>query len=875
MNPTQSKLNSNEGEVYTDWQMKMHVQKRGSRGFEPVKFDKITERVAKLCGDLDRDIDPTRVSHATIKNLYDGITTENLDKISANIAESYKLSHPDYSKLAARILISNLHKTTPNEFSICMDAVADTMCIRGSKQLKFIEDNAAALNAMIITQNDYNFDYFGYKTMENSYLIKIVETVAGPDGAPIFVDSNGKMPVYKMINDRPVAEEVTLHPKTTDRIMDRPQYMFMRVAIAIYMDKGTLADIAQCYTALSEMYFTHATPTLFNACGKVQQLNSCFLMGTNDSIEGIMKNLSDTSFISKWAGGIGIHMHNIRCQNSRIAGTNGKSSGLPKQLKIYNEAARCWDQGGKRLGAFSIYLEPWHGDIMKFLELKLNSGAETERARDLFYALWVNDLFVKRVIENGSWSLFSEDSAPGLSDVYDGMMVCTKCDCAESSATAQCIHDFKPKNVFEELYTRYEKEGRAVKVVKARAVMDAINHMQRESGTPYICFKDHVNRMSGQSNIGTIKSSNLCAEIVEWSSAESYACCTLASINLKKFIIVSERPSMDYAKLHEVVRLIARNLDMVIDVNAYPIRECETNSANYRPIGIGIQALADVFAIARIPFLSAEAATMDLCIMETIYHAALVESCARARTHGAHTAFEGSPASQGRLHFDMWLENQRLIGGELSNVNLFSGLYDWDALKTEIKQYGLRNSLHVALMPTVSTSQIMGNNESFEPFASNIYTKTTIAGKFTVANNAMIRHLIELGIWTEDLKNRVVNNDGSVAGISEIPMDIQRVYQTVWDMKQSDLMKRAALRGAFVDQAQSLNIHVRNNSDETLRSIFTSGWKLGLKTGSYYIRTRPGTNALKNNIATVKAAQTKTAEAPVCYMDEGCVHCSS
>lgn len=895
---SRSKLNSSYSGIYNQSIMnsKMKVQKRGARGFEFVKFDKITDRINNLCSGLDATVDSTRVALTTIKNLYDGITTEELDKISARTAESLKLVHPDYSILAARILISNLHKTTPKKFSECMKIIGEKLSIKSDRHYKFIEDNAVALDNMIIDSNDYNFDYFGYKTLENSYLHKIKEELIGSDGKIILVDREGNVVPYSNISytrrKKPVLRNGSgvivsmLHAKTADRVMDRPQYMYMRVAVAIYMDSDTnlgvvLENIKQCYKALSQMYFTHATPTLFNACSKIQQLNSCFLLGTDDSIEGIMKNLSHASFISKWAGGIGIHMNNIRCRESDIKGTNGKSSGLPKQLKIYNEAARCWDQGGKRLGAFAIYLEPWHGDIMKFLELKLNQGAETERARDLFYALWVNDLFVRRVEEDADWSLFSENTAPGLSDVYDGMDVCSKCGYCENINYAKFVHDhtadelddvkpvpdvdqstcdhtFEPVDAFTKLYTEYEEEGLAVRVVKAREVIDAICEMQRESGTPYICFKDHVNRMTNQSNIGTIKSSNLCAEIMEWSSDTSYACCTLASINLKKFIVEGKsadgvtKYSFDYARLHDIVRMIARNLDIIIDVNTYPVDECEDNSQKFRPIAIGVQGLADVYAIMRIPFCSTEAADIDLKITETIYHAALEESCARAATHGPYSAWMGSPAARGELQFDLWLKNQLRINGPLAGANIFSGMYDWDIMKKSIMSTGLRNSLHVAYMPTVSTSQIMGNNESFEPFSSNIYTKTTLVGKFTITNNYMIRHLIELGLWNEEIKNKIINNNGSLAGITEIPAEVREIYKTVWEIKQTELMRRAALRSAFIDQSQSLNIHLMNNSNALLRGVLINGWKLGLKTGSYYVRTQEASGAMKNNIAATK-----------------------
>ena len=854
----------------------MRVLKRGARGYEDVKFDKITDRIRNLCTGLH--VDPVKIALQTIRNIYDGITTEELDIISAKIAEGFKLLHPDYSILAAKILVSNLHKTTPRRFSDCMEIVAQNTELISQPHLGFICANANALDNMIIDSNDYLFDYLGFKTYEHGYLIKIPTDVLGADGKPIYVDhdgevrtnvSAGKYP-YAIVNDR----KLPLIKKTTDRVVDRPQYMFMRVAVALNMHReNALEHIKITYKVMSQLYYTHATPTLFNACMHVQQLNSCFLQGTDDSIEGIQHTKTNAALISKRAGGIGIHMSNIRSKGSRIGGTNGKSSGLPKQLKIYNEEACCWDQGGKRRGAFAIYLEPWHGDVFEFLRLKLNQGAETERARDLFYALWIPDLFIKRAEADLDWSLFSEHTAPGLSSVYDGMEICKHCGHCENAdfkkhanileplirsklnttSVQPCDHVYMECDVFTWLYTLYEDEGRAVKVIKARDLFDPICDSQRESGTPYVMLKDNVNRQTNQKNIGTIKSSNLCAEIMEWSSADSYACCTLASINLKKFLTLVDnndndnkykRYKFDFEKLHEIVRLITRNLDTVIDVNDYPVPECIENSHGYRPIGIGIQGLADVFAIMRIPYSSAEAHKLDLAIAETIYHAALTESNALAVSRGKHVGFDGSPAARGILQFDMFLANQLRLGLDTKLAHM----YEWEPLRDSIEENGLRNSLLIALMPTVSTSQGMGNNESFEPFPANIYTKTTLAGKFTLTNNHMIRHLIELGLWTDAIKNKIIAADGSVQGIEEIPRNVRDIYKTVWEEKQSDLMKRAALRGAYVDQSQSLNIHLNDNSNGVLRGVIMTGAKLGLKTVSYYIRTRPASKAVKTNI---------------------------
>lgn len=922
----------------------MRVQKRNNRGFEEVRFDKITDRIRNLCVGLNPTVSPTMIALQTIKNLYDGISTEQLDKISAKIAESYKLVHPDYSNLAAKLLISNLHKTTPKSFSECMGQMITG---RSAVHHDFIMQNGAQLDNMIIHENDYLFDYFGYKTLEYSYLNKVSEPALNEHGIPIYIAPDGKVvpgdqvefgerenpimrkpyellaketpfgTIYlddrnreyrpeqvKFIDGVAVGDThrvVPLGIKMIDHIVDRPQYMFMRVAICININSNTdvrivLENIKHCYKLLSQLYFTHATPTLFNACTSQQQINSCFLLGTDDNIEDIMDNLKKASLISKGAGGIGIHMSNIRSRNQVIKSTNGKSSGLVRQLKMYNDAACTWDQGGRRKGAFAIYIEPWHGDILGFLRMKLNQGSDSERARDLFYALWVPDLFVYCAEKGFTWSLFSEDTAPGLSDVYDGMRVCTKCNYCANSAYSKfitgdssavingtaavptveqsaCSHNYELNRAFTELYTRYENMGLAVGTLNAREIMDAIGLMQRESGTPYTCFKDHVNRMSNQMAIGTIKSSNLCTEIMEWSSKDSYACCTLASINLKKFLVkVDNAWTIDHIKLHTVVMLIARNLDIIIDENDYPVIECEDNSRKYRPIGIGVQALADVFAIMRIPFLSTEAAKHDLEIFETIYHAAITASWNRSKELGSFDGFEHSPAASGILAPDLWLENQKYINSPLKNTKLFSGRYDFNELKKNVSMYGLRNSLHIAPMPTVSTSQILGNNESFEPFASNISVKDTLGGKFTVSNKYMIHHLIELGLWSDQMRIQVSNNEGSIQSIAGIPDHVKQIYLTTWELKQVDIMNRAGIRQAFVDQAQSLNIHAASNSDAVLRGVFFHGWKIGLKTGSYYVRTKASGAAMKNNIAVVKKLE---AEEAVCTLEEGCTSCGS
>jgi ribonucleoside-diphosphate reductase alpha chain len=848
------------------------------------------------------------IAQKTIQNLHNGISTETLDYISSKVAVGYNTVSNDYSLLAARILVSNLHKTTPDKFSVAMEQINSSLDIISQYHMEFIRANANALDSMIDFSRDYYFDYVGYKILELSYLMHVMTNVTGSNGEQIYTSENGidylasditvtsyGVPVIVQkggINPvTGVIDPDRVYPltlKQKPKIVDRPQYIYMRIAIAVCITyPDPLSRIKKYYDLLSQMYFIHATPTLYNSCTRMQQLNSCFLLGTDDDISSIMKTASNTAEISKWAGGIGIHMSNIRGRGSLIKGTNGHSSGLPPQIRIYDAIGRCFNQGGKRPGVIAIYVEPWHCDILQFLAMKLNQGDETQRARDLFYALWVPDLFMERCNTGTFWSLFNINTAPGLSDVYDGMIVCTKCNYCDNSdyqrvfptyGRMDCKHEFTSKNVFTELYTRYEREGRAVGTLLTSTIVNAICTMQRESGIPYICFKDNVNRQSNQNNIGTIKSSNLCTEIMEWSSNDSYACCTLASVNLKKYIINEDSVSstcnstgtntnaiysrFDFDKLHETVQYMVQGLDTIIEVNNYPVIECVENSKGYRPIGIGIQGLADVFAILRIPYLSKEAEQLDLAIMETIYHAAITQSVESARVLGPYTRFKGSPASYGLLQYDLWVANQRRLGNDLRQVR--SNRYDWDALSASVKAVGLRHSLHIALMPTVSTSQIMGNIESFEPCQSNIYVKTTSGGKFTITNTYMIQHLTELGLWTPELCNRIITDNGSVQAISEIPKYVREIYKTITELPQRELMKRAALREAFVDQAQSLNINITNNTNPVLRGIMMTGWKLGLKTGSYYIRTQPALRAMKNNISVTSQ---------VCSIE--CTSCSS
>lgn len=925
----------------------MRVQKRGGRGFEDVKFDKVTIRLDALIREAGygNTVNAVLIAQQTIKNLYDGITTEELDYIAANIAESRKLVHPNYSQLAGQILISNLHKTTPAKFSVCMRELEESLKIMSPVHMQFIADNADALDGMITHAADYQFGYLAYKTLEKQYLHKVREPVMDIFGKPKYVDFDGN-PVTTEVSS--AAEDFALiaKPLMRYRVHDRPQYMFMRVAVEVaiagvvnrllasniavttlsadnlvqYRD-SILGQISIYYTALSKMNFIFATPTNFNACTKFAQLNSCFLLNTDDSIEEIMRTVTNAALISKRAGGIGIAMHKIRCRGAEIKGTNGESSGLIPQIKIYNEDAACWNQGGgKRLGAFAIYLEPWHGDILQFLRLKLTQGEDAQRARNLHYGLWMPDLFMIRARTDAWWSLFSEDTAPGLSEVYDGMLVCKRCgycanrnyielvrkgvltagDAGLSVGTAMfdassgaadvfkrfgnpelwhCSCEFRSVDVFTNLYVRYERGGKIVRRVRPSVIIDAMAEVQRDQGEPYVCFKDHANRQSNHMNLGTLQSSNLCTEIFEWHSADQYACCSLASINVKKYLVWVSVPSngqsvpsngqnvpgkwtLNKAALIADVALIVRGLDNIISANKYPVKECKVNAHSYRPIGIGVQGLADAFMIMRIPFLSAEAEMFDLEIFETIYWAALNASCELATEFGSYDGFVGSPYSRGELRQDMWMANQSRMreygNGMIERMEAYNrsgrSSFDWNEMRQRVRG-GVRNSLLVALMPTVTTSQLLDNNESFEPMAANIYTKSTLAGKFTMSNNLMIKHLIELGLWNDNIKTRVMNNNGSLQSCPEIPADIREIYKTVWEMRQTQIMERAGLRQAFIDQGQSLNEHITDNSNGVYRGILTIGWELGLNTGNYYIRSRAAVDPMKNNAVAIKESQ--------------------
>lgn len=766
----------------------MYVVKRDGRK-EPVQFDKITSRIRKLCYGLDMDfVDPVEVAKKVIQGVYDGVTTIELDNLAAETGAYLTTTHPDYAILAARIAVSNLHKNTKKSFSETIKDLYEYKNPKTGQAAPLIAEdvyavvikNADLLDSSIIYDRDFSYDYFGFKTLERSYLLKL----------------KGK-------------------------IVERPQHMLMRVAVGIH--KEDVPAAIETYHLLSEKWFTHASPTLFNSGTPKPQLSSCFLLTMqDDSIEGIYSTLKQCALISQSAGGIGLSMHNIRATGSYIRGTNGTSNGLVPMLRVFNDTARYVDQGGgKRKGAFAIYLEPWHADVFSFLDLRKNHGKEEMRARDLFYALWIPDLFMKRVEENADWSLFCPNEAPGLADCWG--------------------------EEFERLYTKYEQEGRARKVVKAQDLWFAVLESQIETGTPYILYKDHANKKSNQQNLGTIKSSNLCTEIIEYTSKDEVAVCNLASIALPRFV---ENKVFDHQKLYDVTKVITKNLNKIIDVNFYPVIEAERSNKRHRPIGIGVQGLADAFIKMRFPFDSEEAQTLNREIFETIYFAAMEASCELAEKLGTYETYEGSPVSKGILQPDMW------------NVTP-SARWDWAALREKVAKHGVRNSLLLAPMPTASTSQILGNNECFEPYTSNIYTRRVLSGEFTIVNQHLLKDLVELGLWNPGLKNKIVADNGSVQGIDEIPADLKEIYKTVWEIKQRVVIDMAAERGAFICQSQSLNVFIDRPNFAKLTSMHFYAWKRGLKTGMYYLRTKAAAEAIKFTIEKDKVAQTGTAQMPV------------
>ena len=764
----------------------MLVIKRDGRR-ESVKFDKITSRIEKLSYGLDSNfIEPIEVAKKVIEGIYDGVSTQDLDNLAAETAAAMTVQHPDYAKMAARIAISNLHKTTSKSFSNTMKRLYTYVDPKTGKNAPLvsketygiIKKNAAKLDSNIIYDRDFSYDYFGFKTLERSYLMKI-------DG----------------------------------KIVERPQHMLMRVAVGIHGED--IRKAIETYNLLSEKWFTHATPTLFNAGTPKPQLSSCFLLTMkDDSIDGIYDTLKQTAKISQSAGGIGLSIHNVRATGSYIKGTGGVSNGIVPMLRNFDMTARYVDQGGgKRKGSFAIYLEPWHADIFAFLDLKKNHGKEEMRARDLFYAVWISDLFMKRVEANEDWTLFCPNEAPGLAECYG--------------------------EDFEKLYEKYEKEGKGRETVKAQDLWFEILEAQIETGTPYMLYKDAANKKSNQKNLGTIKSSNLCTEIIEYTSPDEVAVCNLASIALPKF--VKEDGSYDHQKLYDVTYVATKNLNKVIDVNYYPIKEARNSNIRHRPIGLGVQGLADAFILMRMPFDSPEARQLNKEIFETIYFAAMTASKDIAKIEGTYETFKGSPVSKGIFQFDMW------------GVTPDSGRWNWDTLKKEVKKHGVRNSLLVAPMPTASTSQIMGNNECFEPYTSNIYTRRTLSGEFIVVNKHLMKDLIELGLWDESMKNKLIAAKGSVQGIPEIPQNVKDLYKTVWEISQKAIIDMAADRGAYICQSQSMNIHIQDPNFGKMTSMHFYAWKKGLKTGMYYLRSRAATDAIQFTVDKNAISQPKTS----------------
>ncbi|MBC5775717.1 ribonucleoside-diphosphate reductase subunit alpha [Pontibacter sp. KCTC 32443] len=753
----------------------MLVVKRDGRR-ESVKFDKITARIEKLCYGLHADyVSPIEVAKKVIDGIYDGVTTVELDNLAAETAASLTTKHPDYAVLAARIAISNLHKVTSKSFSNTMKRLytytdpktGENASLLAKDVYEIIRKHAATLDSTIIYDRDYNYDYFGYKTLERSYLLRL-------DG----------------------------------KIVERPQHMLMRVAVGIHKDDIEAA--IETYNLMSEKWFTHATPTLFNAGTPKPQLSSCFLLAMkDDSIPGIYDTLKQCAQISQSAGGIGLSIHNIRATGSYIKGTNGTSNGIIPMLKVFNDTARYVDQGGgKRKGAFAIYLEPWHADIFDFLELKKNHGKEENRARDLFYALWTPDLFMKRVEENGDWSLFCPNEAPGLAECWG--------------------------KDFERLYEKYEREGRARKTVKAQDLWFHILESQIETGTPYMLYKDAANSKSNQQNLGTIKSSNLCTEIMEYTDENEVAVCNLASLALPRYVKDNGNHKVfDHQKLFDVTYHVTLNLNKVIDINYYPVEEARNSNMRHRPIGLGVQGLADTFIALRMPFESEEAKRLNEDIFETIYFASMTASKDLAKKQGAYETFKGSPLSKGQFQFDMW------------GVTPKSGRWDWEELRKEVMEHGVRNSLLLAPMPTASTAQILGNNESFEPYTSNIYLRRVLSGEFMVVNKHLLKDLIALGLWNDKMKQDIIAANGSVQDIPNIPQNIKDLYKTVWEISQRTVIDMSADRGAYICQSQSLNLHVMNVNFGKLTSMHFHAWKRGLKTGMYYLRTKAAVDAIK------------------------------
>jgi len=788
-----------------------YVLKRDGRK-ESVKFDKITARIKKLCYGLNPEVDPIEVAKKVINGIFEGVTTSELDNLAAEVAATNTIKHPDYALLASRIAVSNLHKNTEKSFSETMRTLYEYIDPNTGENASLIADdvfdiiskNAELLDSSIIYDRDFSYDFFGFKTLERSYLLKVNSEVA-----------------------------------------ERPQQMLMRVAIGIH--KEDVESAIETYNQMSEGWFTHATPTLFNAGTPKPQMSSCFLLTMKeDSISGIYDTLKSCAQISQSAGGIGLSIHDIRAKGSYIRGTNGTSNGIVPMLRVFNDTARYVDQGGgKRKGSFAIYIEPWHADIFDFLELKKNHGKEEMRARDLFYAMWIPDLFMKRVEENGLWTLMCPNECPGLSEAYG--------------------------EAFDKLYIKYEKEGRGRKTIKAQEIWFKIMESQIETGTPYMLYKDAANLKSNQKNLGTIKSSNLCTEIMEYTSEDEVAVCNLASVALPKFV---RNGKFDHDQLFKTTYQVTLNLNRIIDNNYYPTPEARNSNMRHRPIGIGVQGLADAFVLLRYPFESAEARKLNRDIFETIYYAALSASKDLAKADGPYESYKGSPISQGIFQFDMWNEKP-------------SDRWEWAILKEEILKHGVRNSLLLAPMPTASTAQILGNNECFEPYTANIYTRRVLSGEFVVVNKHLLNDLVKLGIWTEEVRNKLMAANGSVQNIPEIPDNLKLLYRTAWEISQKTIIDMAADRGAFICQSQSLNIFMESANFAKLTSMHFYGWKKGLKTGMYYLRTRAAVDAIKFTLdksklaqpveTTVVAAEPDAAAVQACSVENGpdCDMCGS
>ena len=759
----------------------MYVVKRDGHK-EPVMFDKITDRIKKLCYGLNTLVEPVKVAMRVIEGLYDGVSTSELDNLAAETAASMTISHPDYAQLAARIAISNLHSNTKKSFSETMNEMFHYVNPRTNLEApllseevhKVIMDNAEFLDSHIIYNRDFNYDYFGFKTLERSYLLKI----------------NGK-------------------------IVERPQHMLMRVSVGIHLDD--LVSVIETYDLMSKKFFTHATPTLFNAGTPKPQMSSCFLLAMqDDSIDGIYDTLKQTAKISQSAGGVGLSIHNVRATGSYIRGTNGTSNGIVPMLRVFNDTARYVDQGGgKRKGSFAIYIETWHADIFEFLDLKKNTGKEEMRARDLFFAMWTSDLFMKRVQEDNYWTLMCPNECPGLYDVYG--------------------------EEFETMYIDYETRGKGRKTIKARELWEKILESQIETGTPYMLYKDAANRKTNQKNLGTIRSSNLCTEIMEFTSKDEIAVCNLASISLPMFV---ENGKFDHDLMYKVTKRVTRNLNKVIDRNYYPVKEAENSNLRHRPVGLGVQGLADAFIMLRLPFTSDEAKKLNQEIFETLYFAAVTASMEMAKEEGPYSTFKGSPISEGEFQYNLWgLKDEEL-----------SGRWDWASLRKEVMKNGVRNSLLVAPMPTASTSQILGNNEAFEPYTSNIYTRRVLSGEFIVVNKHLLHDLVKQGLWNETLKQEIMRNNGSVQNIDAIPQDLKELYKTVWEMSMKDIIDMSRQRGYFIDQSQSLNLFMQDANYSKLTSMHFYAWQSGLKTGMYYLRTKAAVDAIKFTLNNDKKA---------------------